>query len=266
MPKATRRRGYANVDGQRINIANDKEAVARIVDAVRRRMGFTFFTLNLDHLVKRRRDPQFRAAYARADFVSADGAPVAALARREAPQLKRATGADLLPLVAQAAARHDIPVAIFGTSAASISAASERLTARFEALRIVFSEAPPSAFDPASAEARAAGQRIAASGARLCFVALGAPKQEVFADLMRQIAPHVGFICVGAAVDFQAGLRVRAPWPIRAIGGEWLWRLSLEPRRLGLRYWLCGRLLVDLVLAPPPSRVRAPQGVVRPAE
>jgi UDP-N-acetyl-D-mannosaminuronic acid transferase (WecB/TagA/CpsF family) len=46
------------------------------IGRARENRGFRLFTLNLDHLVKRRDDSAFREAYERADFVTADGAPV----------------------------------------------------------------------------------------------------------------------------------------------------------------------------------------------
>ena len=48
----------------------------------------------------------------------------------------------------------------------------------------------------------------------------------------------IGFIGVGAALDFLSGRSQRAPeWAQRA-NLEWAWRLSREPRRLALRYAL----------------------------
>ena len=48
------------VDGQRINIATMSEAVDAILARLQAGRGFTFLTLNLDHMVKRRvRIPYF---------------------------------------------------------------------------------------------------------------------------------------------------------------------------------------------------------------
>ena len=56
------------------------------------------------------------------------------------------------------------------------------------------------------------------------------------------MADHIGrvdapvLIGVGAAFDFHAGLKRRAPGWMRPLGLEWLFRLSTEPRRLWKRY------------------------------
>lgn len=246
--------GIAIVDGQPINVATLDEAVAGCIDRARRGEGFTFFTLNLDHLVKRRADPAFRDAYRRATFVSADGAPIVALARRRGARLARTTGADLVLPLCEAAAKSGTPVFLFGSDDDSLSAARRSLLARFPALDIRGALAPPQGFDPSSPLADIAGRQIAASGARLCFLALGAPKQELFADRMAKDHPQIGFLCIGAALDFISGSQIRAPALFQNNGLEWLWRLAVNPRRLALRYARCAAVLADIVVLDPLRR------------
>jgi N-acetylglucosaminyldiphosphoundecaprenol N-acetyl-beta-D-mannosaminyltransferase len=49
------------------------------------------------------------------------------------------------------------------------------------------------------------------------------------------LAPSLG-LGVGAAFDFHAGAKTRAPSWMQGAGLEWLHRLVSEPRRLGRRY------------------------------
>lgn len=244
--KSARDVSVAHVDGQAINIVTLDDAVACVRARLRARRGFNFATLNLDHLVKLRRDRAFRAAYARMNFVSADGAPVAALARQEAPMVRRATGADLLVPLCRMAARDKIPVAFIGSTPESLDAAAKRLCALAPGLIVAHIASPAFGFDPQSQEADACGAAMAESGARLCFVCLGAPKQELFADRMAQLFGDIGFIGVGAAADFQSGAQVRAPHLAQAAGMEWAWRLLRQPRRMGWRYLQCAALLAGL--------------------
>ena len=90
---ADRDEPLAHVAGWGINIRNLDEAVTRIADAAEQGEGFSVFTLNLDHLVQLRHNDRFRRAYSSARFVTADGAPVARLARRQQPRLLCAGGA-----------------------------------------------------------------------------------------------------------------------------------------------------------------------------
>lgn len=242
----------ATVDGWPITIANQRQAVDEITSAARRGESFAAFTLNLDHLVKLRSEPRFRHAYHMARFITADGAPVARLASHNGARIERTTGADLMVPLAEAAARQSIPVYLFGSSAEVLARAGRDLAARSDfILDIAGTAAPEQGFDPEGPEADAALARIAASGARLCFVALGAPKQEIFAARAVEKGIRVGFVCIGAALDFLAGAQVRAPEVMQANGLEWLWRLMTNPRRLAGRYARCALVLADLVVLAP---------------
>lgn len=250
----------AAVDGWPVNIATEAEAVAKIIAAAVQGDSFAAFTLNLDHLVKLRSNATFRKAYMHARYVTADGAPVARLAQRQNALIERTTGADLLVPLARAAGAQKLPVYLFGTSAQVIAESAADLVERCNGqLNIAGTSAPAMGFDPEGPEADAAIDRIAASGARLCFVALGAPKQEIFAARAVARGVKTGFVCVGAALDFIAGEQSRAPLFMQKHGLEWLWRLASSPRRLTWRYLSCALLLADIVIFAPAPRPQSPQ-------
>lgn len=239
----------ARIDGRGVNVATLAEAVRLAADSAARGVGFTLFTLNLDHLVKLRAEPDFARAYDRATFVTADGWPIAWLARRQgAARVERATGADLVDPLCAEAARRGIAAHFFGSSDATLAKAEQVLSARHPGLVLAGREAPPMGFDPLSLAADEAGARIAASGAGLCFVAFGAPKQELFAARMAQRYPQIGFVCIGAALDFIAGEKTRAPAAFQRLGLEWAWRLMSEPRRMASRYARCAAVFADVTL------------------
>jgi exopolysaccharide biosynthesis WecB/TagA/CpsF family protein len=211
------------------------------------RKGFAVATLNLDHLVKLRRDPAFRAAYAAQTHVVADGNPVVWLHRLAGHPVDLVPGSELIePLVAMAA-RLGVPVALLGSTAQTLALASARLQADHPGLRVAGCIAPPQGFDPAGPSGEAALTALAATGARLCLVALGAPKQEVLAARGLQMLPETGFVSIGAGLDFIAGTQKRAPLWMRRIAMEWLWRMALSPGRLARRYLDCALILPGLV-------------------
>jgi exopolysaccharide biosynthesis WecB/TagA/CpsF family protein len=251
----------ASVDGWAINLADQRSAIDAIVSAAKAGAGFTVFTLNLDHLVKLRSSDAFQRAYRSATFVTADGEPVARLARRDNPSIIRTTGADLLLPLAGACAEAGLPVFLFGTSPGVLAKAGARLVQNSDGrLEIAGTLSPPIGFDPEGPEADAAIARIAQSGARICFVALGAPKQEVFAARAQAQGVQAGFVCIGASLDFLAGEQVRAPRAFQRAGLEWLWRLGSNPRRLAARYAQCALLLAELILLAPPRGGSARRG------
>jgi exopolysaccharide biosynthesis WecB/TagA/CpsF family protein len=123
------------------------------------------------------------------------------------------------------------------------------MTGAFPGLQICAQIAPPMGFDPQSAAADDLIDRLIETKAQVCFLALGAPKQEIFAARAQSRAPGIGFISIGAGLDFIAGTQTRAPRWVRAIAAEWLWRLVHDPRRLAMRYAACFAILPGLTLA-----------------
>ena len=68
-------------------------------------------------------------------------------------------------------------------------------------------------------------------------LAMGMPKQELIATQLKlQSKNKMIIICGGAILDFQAGRVKRAPTIFRKLGFEWLYRFTLEPKRLFSRY------------------------------
>lgn len=241
----------AHVDGWPLTLANGEHAVQELMAATMRGEGYSFAPLNLDLLVKLRSDPVFADAMRKARYVIADGWPVAMLGRKQSANIRRHTGADLIHPLCEACAEKHLSVYLFGTSPEVLAKVATELKRRVPGLDIAGYESPPLGFDPRSPVADAAIERIRASGARMCFLALGAPKQEVFAAHALSKGVATGFICVGAGLDFIAGAQVRAPAFMRNHGMEWLWRLLTNPRRLAARYAVCAMLLARMTLVEP---------------
>jgi exopolysaccharide biosynthesis WecB/TagA/CpsF family protein len=212
--------------------------------------------LSLDHAVKLQRDPRFRAAYAAADVVTADGWPIAWIARLQDARVKCTTGADLFLPLTDAAAQRQIPVFLIGSSPGVLARAGKELCQRTEGtIAITGTLAPSQSFDPEGAEADAAIEKIRLSGAKLCFAALGAPKQEIFALRAREQGLHCCVVCVGAALDFTAGEQIRAPEVLRDNGLRWGWRLGSNLHRLAKRY-VESAVMFAYLLATEPRRHR----------
>lgn len=246
--------------GPRVLLTHTSEAalLAEVTRRLSRAEGFTLATLNLDHLVKLDRDPAFARAYAAHDMVVADGNPVVWLARLAARPVGLVPGSDLVVPLARAAAATATPVALVGATDETLANASEALRAAAPGLEVVACIAPLQGFDPDGPEADAVIESLRSSGARLCLLALGAPRQELFAARARAALPAAGFASIGAGLDFVAGHHRRAPLWVRRLAMEWFWRLAREPRRLGLRYLRCALILPRLALDARAARRRGP--------
>ncbi len=218
-------------------------ALAEVTARLTAGSGFALATINLDHLVKLRANPDFRSAYARQDMVVADGNPIVWLSRLAGRPVSLVPGSDLvLPLV-RAAAQCGRPVVLVGSTPDALAGAAQSLREQVPGVIVAQTIAPPYGFDPAGAAAQDMLRQIAGEGPCLCLIALGAPKQETFAALGRTLAPQAGFASVGAGVDFLSGHQKRAPDWARRCALEWLWRALQSPKRLVPRYLACAVIL-----------------------
>lgn len=177
----------------------------------------------------------YRAAMRRSDLVTPDGMPLVwALRWFEAPVAERVAGADLMPAILREAMANGLPVAFYGGAPGVLERLTSQAQAAFPGLRVAFAWSPPFRSLSEEEESRVVDD-IRASGARIVFVGLGCPKQELWMDRMRGRLPAVT-VGVGAAFDFLVGNKRRAPRFLQRAGLEWAFRLGSEPRRLWRRY------------------------------
>lgn len=223
--------------------------LARMEARLRAGEGFAVATLNLDHVVKLRRDPAFRAAYAAQSDVVADGNPIVWLCGLAGRRVELVPGSDLIAPAMALAARLSVPVGLIGSTETVLARASAALEAAHPGLRVVARIAPPMGFDPEGPGAEAVLEQMGTSGARLVLLALGAPKQERLAALGRARQPGMGFLSIGAGLDFLAGTQRRAPVWVRMLALEWFWRMLGDPVRLAGRYAACAAAMPHLVWA-----------------
>ncbi|KGM87336.1 bacterial polymer biosynthesis protein, WecB/TagA/CpsF family [Roseovarius mucosus DSM 17069] len=233
----------------RISPRDASRLLSVLTERLQDRRGFALATLNLDHLVKLRHDSAFLAAYMQHDLVVADGNPVVWLSRIARRPVGLVPGADMVVPIARLAAEAGVSVALVGSTEDALRAAGEGLCAHVPGLVIAARIAPPMGFDPAGQQGAEVIAALRASGAGLCLLALGAPRQEIFAARAHTALPQMGFASIGAGLDFIAGVQPRAPLWMRRLALEWLWRALSSPRRMLPRYARCAAILPGLIIA-----------------
>jgi len=192
-------------------------------------------------------DATFRAKRNAFDLVCPDGQPIRwCLNYFHGLNLRSTVCGTFATLhLCERAATRGIGVYLYGSTPDTLQRLQANLLARIPDLQIAGAESPPFApLTPSEREAVIA--RINDSGAGLVFVGIGSPKQEHFAweqkDRIRGVQ-----LCVGAAFDFIAGTKRRAPDAMQRLGLEWLHRLCSEPRRLWRRYLATNSRFVTLL-------------------
>lgn len=146
----------------------------------------------------------------------------------------------------QAAERSRLPVHLHGGTGGTLEPLRPSMRLAFPQRRIA-GALPPPFRAPSPQQEAVQTAAIHASGARIAFIGLGCPKQEVGMARMRgrirALTPGAG-----GAFDHHAGTLRRAPPWMRKGGLEWASRLAMAPRRLWRRYvWTNGVFLLHVV-------------------
>jgi N-acetylglucosaminyldiphosphoundecaprenol N-acetyl-beta-D-mannosaminyltransferase len=195
-------------------------------------------------LVTAQRDPEIRGALNRCGLATEDGMPLVWWCRAAGFRAAdRVCGPDLLDAMCARTAENGYRHYFYGGSPEVVAQLVAGLTRRHPGLAVAGYHSPP--FRPLTVEEDAADVAIInAARPDYVWVGLGMPKQE------KWMAAHVGrieaaaLIGVGAAFDFHAGAKPRAPLWMQRSGLEWLFRLISEPRRLAGRYLVDNTIFV----------------------
>jgi N-acetylglucosaminyldiphosphoundecaprenol N-acetyl-beta-D-mannosaminyltransferase len=225
------------IDIDAIRMPRAVEAVRQWIDSTDGRCRYVV-TPNVQHSLLFQKDASLRAAYSEAGLVLADGMPVvlaSRILRRSVPE--RVTGADLAPALF-ASATHDKPLRVFllGAAQGVADRARGNIEAKWPAVDVVGTHSPPLGFEHDAQQNDAIIEMVNATDPDILIVGLGAPKQELWAHAHHQRLNAKAALCVGAAIDFLAGEKRRAPAWMQKSGTEWLFRCLSEPRRLAGRY------------------------------
>lgn len=191
---------------------------------------------------------KFRNIVNNADLVVPDGMPLVwVLHLKGQYSQSRVYGPTLMLHILESAAREKIPVGFYGGAPQVLESLIKMMQARYEGLNVAYSFSPP--FRALSSEEDLAMiEQVNQSGARILFVGLGCPKQEIWMAEHRDKVNAV-MIGVGAAFDFHSGLKPQAPIWMQTVGLEWLFRLLTEPRRLWRRYLYHNPRFIILAIA-----------------
>ncbi len=214
---------------------NMDEALDRLVDLAKFDQGecarIFFLNAHCANLAWKRQE--YRRVLEDADLVLADGSGVASASRiQRGGPVPNINGTDLFPLFMERLSGTGLGVYFLGAKRHVVEALVSRVSSRWP--DVVISGYHSGFFqDPG-----AAADAVAASGARVLFVAMGVPRQELWIhDHSARTRASVA-LAVGGLFDFYSGCMPRAPLWMRRIGLEWVFRLIQEPSRMWRRYLL----------------------------
>lgn len=232
--------------GMRVDATTYRAAADHVIAWARQHRSCYVCLGTVNNVMEAHDSAAYRRVMEGAALVTPDGMPLVWMLRLLGVRhATRVYGPDLTPHVLEAAEAAGVPVGFYGASPAVLARLVALVRSQYPGLGVAFVESPP--FRPLTPEEdeRVTGA-IRESRARILFVGLGSPKQDIWMAEHQGRIPAV-MLGVGAAFDFIAGAKPQAPAWMRNSGLEWLFRLSSEPRRLCRRYlWHNSRFLALL--------------------
>jgi len=228
-----------------VHALSEADLVQRVLDRIDAGQGGWIVTVNLDHLRRFDRDPEYALLCARATYRVADGMPIVWASRLQGTPLpERVAGSNLISSLSAAAAKRGRSVALLGGLPGIAEAAAAALRASHPGLRVAGVLGPNLSPDPVDV--------LRTMRPDIVYVSLGKIVEERLIERVRDALPTLWLVGVGSSFALLSGHLMRAPRWVQNAGLEWLHRWVQEPRRLTGRYIrnipLAIRLLLDAAL------------------
>ena len=219
----------------KINVTNMNDVLTALTDSLEEIRGDYVCVANVHTTVMAFRDESYRKIQNESWMTLPDGKPLSIVSKRRGfIEAERVPGPDLMPKVFELSKEKRYRHFFYGSTENTLNLLRKKIEERYPQLEIVGMYSPP--FRKLTKEEdENIIQMINESKADFVWVALGAPKQEIW------MAEHKGkinaiMLGVGAAFDFEAGTVKRAPKWMQELCLEWFYRIMQDPKRLIARY------------------------------
>ncbi len=169
-------------------------------------------------------------------LVLTDGMPLVWLCRLLGKKkAERVYGPDLMLALCQYGTDKGFRHFFYGGTLGRAEQLADNLTQQFPGLIIVGTHSP-GRLEIGEMETQTVINTINNLQPDVIWIGLGTPKQDIWMAKHRHLLNAPVLAAVGAAFDFHSGSIRQAPAWMQKNGLEWLFRLFMEPRRLGFRY------------------------------
>ena len=187
----------------------------------------TIIAVNPEKVMSAQRDPAVKELINASTYQIADGVGILLAAKIKGGGItSRVTGVDMMARLLQFAENDGHSVYFYGAKEEVVTKAIANIQAQHPNIQVA---GYTNGYEKDEA---ALVSRIHQSGAKVLFVALGSPKQELWIRRNLKSLPNVQvFQGVGGSFDVFSGTVKRAPAPFRKLGIEWLYRLLASPSR-----------------------------------
>lgn len=234
--------------GVRLDAISVEDAVARMASASSEGRSMQVITVNTNFLTLARGDRAFAQVLERSDLNVVDGRLLLWLVRAATPwPTGQVTGHDLVRELLPVAARRSLRVFLVGGAPGVADTVAARIRREHPGIEIAAHAGGDFGKDGTQRNDDGLMAALREFAPQLIFIALGAPKAEMWAQRHLPLLPPAAAVGVGGVFDTLAGRMTRAPRWMQVSGLEWLYRLTTSPGRYWRRY----------VLSDPPTLLAA---------
>ncbi|MGQ9656564.1 MAG: WecB/TagA/CpsF family glycosyltransferase [Fimbriimonadales bacterium] len=219
----------AQILGVRVHRVGMDAALRHIEELIQRGEPSLVITADANAVLIALEDAEFHALMRHAALVTPDGFGLLWAGRRlRQPFPERVSGVDLVEQLTRLSHEKGYRLYLLGAAPGVAECAAQNLLNRYPHAQIVgvqhgyFAEQD----EPAILA------HIAAARPDVLLIGMGMPRQEKWAWRHRQQLGVPVMIGVGGSFDVYGGVVKRAPKWLQRVGGEWLWRLLQDPRKI----------------------------------
>lgn len=214
--------------GVQVNTENYDELIPKVFSNIDEGKKSLVVAINPEKLMKAKEDPELKALLNRAEFQIPDGIGVILASKLRKGQIKsRVTGIDMMDRIVAEAAKRGKRIFLYGAKPGVADAAAARLQELHPGIDIAGTQ------HGYEKDTQKVLDAINEAQPDILFVAMGSPRQEQWIEEHRNQLHPILYQGVGGSFDVLAGNIKRAPVAFQKAGAEWLYRLMLEPSRIG---------------------------------
>ena len=222
-------RNTVDIVGVKIDNVTIIDAVIKAEDFLDGESTNLIFTPNSEILLDAVKEPSFAKILNSGDLVVPDGIGVVIASKfYNAPIKERVAGYDLMCKLIEIAYHKKKSIYLLGGKEGVAEEAAEKIREEYYGINIVGMH--NGYFD--ESEETLIINEIKDLKPDIVFVALGAPKQEIWINEHKHSIPAKIIMGVGGSFDVVAGRVKRAPEFYQKAGLEWFYRLVKEPKRI----------------------------------
>lgn len=210
---------------------NSQDSLFQIIEQkLQNKEAFRIVTFNPEMLIQSLNDSNFLNSVKSADAIIPDGIGLVYLLRKKgANKVSRVPGIELSWQVLAKTMELNLPIAIVGSKDESLNLAISNIENKLGKINLVYKH---NGFFDTEKENNILEKLIELQPSLVLF-AMPFSRQEILLNRLFESGLKSVGIGVGGSVDVWSGNIQRAPKFMQIIGLEWLWRVILQPQRIG---------------------------------